>query len=68
MKKYYDEGRHVIVFEVGDYVYLNLQSYKQNKLRKNLSLKLLKIYFGLFKVFERLGDVTCKLKLPPSSR
>lgn len=52
MKKYYDEGRRMVSFEVGDYVYLKLQPFGQRTLRKKLHLKLAKKYYGPFKVLE----------------
>lgn len=58
----------VIAFEVGDFVYLKLQSYGQKTLRKKLSLKLSKRYYGTFKVLEKLGEMTYKLELPPTSK
>lgn len=66
MKKYYDQGRRVVEFKVGDYVYLKLQPFGQKTLRKKMSLKLSKRYYGPFKVLERLGDVAYRLELPPS--
>ena len=68
MRKYYDEGRRMVSFEVGDYVYLKLQPFGQRTLRKKLNLKLAKKYYGPFKVLERLGEVAYRLELPPSSK
>ena len=68
MKRYYDQGRRGISFEVGDYVYLKLQPYGQMTLRKKLNLKLSKRYHGPFKVLEKLSDVAYRLELPPTSK
>lgn len=40
MKKYHDQGRHAVTFQVRDYVYLKLQPTKQKTLCKNKGVKL----------------------------
>lgn len=54
-------------FEIGDYVYVKLQPYRQQSavIRSNnkLSLK----FFGPYMIIDRCGAVAYKLELPPSS-
>ncbi|KAI9173955.1 hypothetical protein LWI28_009289 [Acer negundo] len=40
MKKYYDQGRRDVSFELGDFVYLKLQPYCQKSLKKKFNVKL----------------------------
>ncbi|KAI9195047.1 hypothetical protein LWI28_011135 [Acer negundo] len=68
MKKYYDQGRRDVSFELGDFVYLKLQPYQQKSLKKKFNVKVLQRYYGLFKVLERIGEVAYKLELPSTSR
>ncbi|KAI9161896.1 hypothetical protein LWI28_021814 [Acer negundo] len=67
MKKYYDQGRRDVSFELGDLVYLKLQPYQQKSLKKKFNVKLSQWYYGPFKVFERICEVTYKLELPSTS-
>jgi len=56
-------------FDVGDWVFLWLQPYKQMSLKQDkkdnkLSLK----YYGPYKVLQNIGNMAYKLKFPASSR
>jgi hypothetical protein len=54
---------------VGHCVFLRLKTYKQMSLKKqNKDNKLAPNYYGPYKVFQRIGSMTYKLELPPSSR
>ncbi|KAI9156272.1 hypothetical protein LWI28_003427 [Acer negundo] len=68
MKKYYDQGRRDVSFELGDFVYLKLQLYRHKSLNKKFDVKLSQRYYGPFKVLERIGEVAYKLELPSISR
>jgi hypothetical protein len=55
-------------FEVGDWVFLRLQPYKQMSLKqKNKDNKITPKYYGPYKVLQRIGSMAYKLELPPSS-
>jgi hypothetical protein len=55
-------------FEVGDWVFVRLQPYKQMSLKqKKKDNKLAPRYYGPYKVLQRIGSMAYKLELPPSS-
>ena len=68
MKVYYDRRHSERTFEVGDMVFLKLQSHKQQSVHANNFHKLSAKYYGPFEVLERIGTVAYKLKLPASAR
>lgn len=63
MKLYADKKRIEREFEVGDWIYLKLQSYRQTTLALKQSLKLAAKYYGPFQVPKRIGKVAYKLQL-----
>ncbi|XP_011000836.1 PREDICTED: uncharacterized protein LOC105108282 [Populus euphratica] len=64
MKCQADRHRQEVFFEVGDYVYLRLQLYRQKSVAFRSSLKLSPRFFGPFKILARVGTVAYKLDLP----
>lgn len=67
MKQIVDEKRSGEVLEVGDWVYLKLQPYKQTSLVVRKQLKQFARYHGPYKVTEKIGQVAYKLLLPPDA-
>ena len=67
MKLQADKGHSEWEFQVGDSVFLKLQSYVQSSLAPRAHQKLAFKFFGPFRVEERIGKVAYKLKLPASA-
>ena len=59
--------RRHIEFEVGDFLWLKLQSCRQYSVAKPISAKLAKRFYGPFEILQRIGPVTYKLRLPEGS-
>ena len=55
-------------FEVGDWVYLKLQPYRQISVDHRSSQKLAKRFYGPFRVRRRIGPVAYDLELPPTAK
>ncbi|XP_042065712.1 uncharacterized protein LOC121809252 [Salvia splendens] len=60
--------RRHIEFEVGSFVWLKLQPYRQHSVARPISAKLSKRFYGPFEVEERIGPVAYRLRLPEGSR
>ena len=69
MKQQEDQHRSERSFDVGDWVFLRLQPYKQMSLKQaKKDNKLSPKYYGPYKVLQRIGSMAYKLELPASSR
>ena len=68
MKSQADLKRWEVSFEVGDYVYLKLQPYRQTLVAFRASMKLAPRFFGPYLIIGKVGTVACRLALPPSSQ
>jgi Integrase core domain/Chromo (CHRromatin Organisation MOdifier) domain len=68
MKRFADKKRSERSFQVGDWVYLKLQPYRQVTLQGNSGAHKLKPkFYGPFEVLNRIDRVAYKLNLPPGS-
>lgn len=60
--------RNDMVFEVGQWVYLKLQPYRQVSIHRRTSHKLSKRFYGPFRILKRIGPVAYELELPVTAR
>ncbi|KAF5459666.1 hypothetical protein F2P56_019593 [Juglans regia] len=67
MKFFADQRRTKRSFEIGEWVYLRLQPYRQNSVLRRRNLKLYPRFFRPFKILQKLGTVAYRLELPASS-
>ena len=69
MKQQAYQHRSEWSFNVGDWVFLRLQPYKQMSLKSTKKdNKLSPKYYGLYKVLQNIGSMAYNLELPASSR
>nr|GEU33969.1 Ty3/gypsy retrotransposon protein [Tanacetum cinerariifolium] len=55
-------------FAIGDFVYLRLHKYKQTLVHNHTNQKFSRLFYGPYKVIERIGEVSYKLELPAGSK
>jgi hypothetical protein len=68
MKQQADQNCNERSFEVGDWVFLRLQPYKQMSLKQaKKDNKISPKYYGPYKVLQNIGTMVYKLKLSASS-
>jgi len=67
MKIQADHHRRELEYNVGDFVYVKLQPYRQHSLRLIRNKKLSMRYFGPFPIIESIAPVAYKLLLPSSA-
>ncbi|CAM8992550.1 unnamed protein product [Rhodiola kirilowii] len=60
--------RHHKEFNVGDFVWVRLQPYRQNSLRNRRTNKFAKRFYGPFQITERVGSVAYRLNLSSTAR
>jgi hypothetical protein len=69
MKQQADQHRSERIFEVGDWVILRLQPYKQISLKQaKKDNKLSPTYYAPYKVLQNISTMAYKLELPASSQ
>ncbi|KAG8637559.1 hypothetical protein MANES_15G135402v8, partial [Manihot esculenta] len=67
MKQQADKQRSKRSFEIGDWVFLKLQSYRETSLAIRKSLKLSAKYYRPFQIIAKIGQVAYKLQIPPTA-
>ena len=55
-------------FEVGDLVYLRLQPYRRDSIKRSEAEKLQPRFFGPYRVSRKIGVIAYELELPQGSR
>ena len=64
MKSQADRHRSERSFQIGDWVFLKLQQYRQTSMNPGSIPKLAPKFYGPFKVVDTVGKVAYKLELP----
>lgn len=66
--QYANKKRQEAILQIGDWVFLRLQPYRQLSVAIRRHLKLSHKYFGPYKVLAKIGQVAYKLDLPQGSQ
>jgi hypothetical protein len=64
------ENKHRVecTFEVGDLVYLRLQLYRQDSIKRSGEEKIQPHFFGTYRISRKVGVISYELELPQGSR
>ncbi|GMI89821.1 hypothetical protein HRI_002651400 [Hibiscus trionum] len=68
MKQQADRKRTECEYQIEDLVYLKLQPYRQQTIKRRICQKLAPKWFGPFRIVGKVGKVAYKLQLPKDSR
>lgn len=68
MKQLADAKRRDVKFDIGDWVLLRIQPYRQKTLFRRSSQKLSHRYYGPFQIEAKHGEVAYRLALPEGTR
>ncbi|KAD3067765.1 hypothetical protein E3N88_35645 [Mikania micrantha] len=68
MKNQANTKRRDVNFQVGDFVFLKIQPYRQKTLAKRKYEKLSPRFFGPYRIKKVIGPVSYELELPPEAR
>lgn len=68
MKQLADRHRSDRDFNVGEWVYLKLQPYRQQSVESRVNQKLVAKYYGPYQVLKKVGKVAYTLQLPVTSK
>ncbi|KAM0028068.1 putative nucleotidyltransferase, Ribonuclease H [Helianthus debilis subsp. tardiflorus] len=68
MRNQANQKRRELMFQVGAYVFLKIQPYRQKTLAKRRYEKLSPRFFGPYRIKRAVGPVAYELELPPEAR
>jgi hypothetical protein len=68
MTQVYNKHHKEKQFDVGNWVYLKLQPYRQSSVESRNNAKLAAKYYGPFKILKKIGPVAYLLELPKESK
>lgn len=68
MKQFTYQHRTERNFDIGDYVFVKLHSYRQKSVVMRTNHKLAPKYYGPYKIIDKCGQVAYKLQLPSESQ
>ncbi|GJS00216.1 retrotransposon-related protein [Tanacetum coccineum] len=67
MKQFADRHRSERSYQVGKWVYLKLQPYRQSSMEFKSNQKIAAKYYGPFPIIAKIGQVAYTLQIPPNS-